>query len=585
MLLVTTAIEKTWGSDEDVLFLGAWCKNYARRHVYEQRTYQTLRYIWDDRVQLYSDYEFLSEIYERLLLQLGAKLNEIHGTCHSDKYWRILLGPWLGFFVQILFQRWSSISSATSNFKVTDTVLLTDKTICMVPNEMSEFTNMMAGDRWNHFICGRILQYQGDVSCTVLNSDEDDSNVIHAKRPSIRHRLRVLLVATWNFCLSPFVKQKDLFFIQTYLPFFEELKLKLRFRQVPQNIRSEPLHSVPLNVEKRKWHLQGDNDNNFDSFLRMMIPDQIPKLYLEGFENIKKHSASLTWPKSPKVIFTSNSHMFDDLVKNWVASKVEEGSCLVIGQHGGGPFHSINFQTEHELAICDRYLSPGKGNTWHPKVRNVGQLFARKWKNDPEGGALLIQLSTPRYSFAIASMVQSDDYTKYLNAQMRFVQLLPSRIRNSLTVRLNEDNYLHCAQERWHDRFPDIAIDPGIQNIHRIFSQSRLIICTYAATTYNQTIAANAPTIIFWDPKYSQLHESTKPYFDDLKRVGIFHETPESAAKHVSKIWDNVDAWWQCPEVQEVRKSFCENYAYLPEDLLCRIEAVLREVMVESKIN
>jgi putative transferase (TIGR04331 family) len=588
MLLVTSAIEETWGTDEEILFLGEWCKIYDRRHVWQERNYVTLPYNWDDRTQLYADSEYLRDLYEKLLPKLSAKLNEIHGTSHTDRYWRILVGLWLGYFLQILFQRWSSIANATKDFQALNTILLTDKTDCLVPNDMAEFVDLMCGDHWNHYICGRILQYQGKVDCSFLNSNNingEDGNLPLKRSLGNKHKLKNIPLITWNLCLSPFAKNEDLFFISTYLPLLEELKLNLRFRQVPKFNRSQPVPQVPSIKEGRQWHLDGFSLTKFESFVSEILPSQIPTAYLEGYDCLMAYSDSLPWPKLPKLIFTSNSHVYDDLVKAWIASKVEQGASFVIGQHGGGSFHAINFQTEHELAICDRYLSPGRGNTWHPKVIDAGQLFSRRWKHNAVGGGLLMQLATPRYSYCISSTVQSDDFNKYLNEQMCFIQLLPSNIRKSFTVRLNAVDFLRNDQERWHDRFPDLAIDSGRQNIHSLFSQSRVIVCTYAGTTFNQTIAANAPTVIFWNPKYEQLHRTSEPYFDDLIRVGIFHETPESAAAHISMIWEDVDAWWQSAAVQEVRECYCRSYANLPDNLLDRVETVLRDVIAESEMK
>ncbi len=53
------------------------------------------------------------------------------------------------------------------------------------------------------------------------------------------------------------------------------------------------------------------------------------------------------------------------------------------------------------------------------------------------------------------------------------------------------------------------------------------MISTYAATTYNETIAANIPTIIYWNTKHWELDDKSKPLFEELKSVGIFHETPK----------------------------------------------------------
>ena len=71
----------------------------------------------------------------------------------------------------------------------------------------------------------------------------------------------------------------------------------------------------------------------------------------------------------------------------------------------------------------------------------------------------------------------------------------------------------------------------------------------------------NVPTIMYWNPLHWELRPSAIPYFEDLKRVSIFHETPESAAQHIAAIWDDIDSWWNSPNVIQARVNFKSNYA------------------------
>ena len=49
-----------------------------------------------------------------MLRTMKEQLNEIHRVDHSLRYWRILVGPWLGYFTQPLFDRWESVHQATT---------------------------------------------------------------------------------------------------------------------------------------------------------------------------------------------------------------------------------------------------------------------------------------------------------------------------------------------------------------------------------------------------------------------------------------------------------------------------------------
>ena len=65
------------------------------------------------------------------------------------------------------------------------------------------------------------------------------------------------------------------------------------------------------------------------------------------------------------------------------------------------------------------------------------------------------------------------------------------------------------------------------------------------------------------------------PFFTNLKRVGIYHETPESAAMHIIKIWNEVQTWWESHEVKDVLNEFINNYCNQPDDLVTPLQKVL----------
>ena len=69
-LLATTALESTWGSDEELLFLGEWCKKFSRKKFYKNRKYQTIDYHWSDREKLKDDNKYLEVLYEKILIAL-----------------------------------------------------------------------------------------------------------------------------------------------------------------------------------------------------------------------------------------------------------------------------------------------------------------------------------------------------------------------------------------------------------------------------------------------------------------------------------------------------------------------------------
>ena len=99
MFLATTSDQQFWNKHEKILLLGEWCKIYSQKDIWSKLDYQVLPYHWDDRDKRHSDWLYLQSLHEKYLSELAGRLNKIHGANYSDRYWRILIGPWLFFFI------------------------------------------------------------------------------------------------------------------------------------------------------------------------------------------------------------------------------------------------------------------------------------------------------------------------------------------------------------------------------------------------------------------------------------------------------------------------------------------------------
>ena len=586
-LLITTAQEESWGDQEPVLFLGEWCRLHARRDRWSSMDATVLAYHWDDRAKLHADYGYLQDLHERLLSELAGQLNLIHGVSHGVRYWRILIGPWLGYFSQILLDRWISIQQAVSQHDLSGTIVLTGSKKIFVPNDMVDFVRLFLSDDWNHHIYTSILK--GFTTLPLTERARPGGGEIANPLPApagLKRRISLALKRIFHRTAGGLVRESDCFLLNTDMPFFEEIRLYLRLGQVPVRWRSIPPVKVAANEKKRQWVVRGESLNAFEACIRALIPKQMPTAYLEGYGQLLEQIASLSWPKQPKLIWTSNSLNSDEVFKAWAAGKAESGSPLVAGQHGG--FYGIgrwSFNEDHEIASSDCFLSWGWSESAQPKIRPTGRLKKKsrlgvQYINQP--GAMLVTCIIPRQSYWMFSVVIATQWLDYFNDQCTFVRHLPAAIRDVLTVRLHSRDYGWDQVSRWRECFPALRLDAGQSDINSLIRRSRLYISTYNATTYLESFSMDVPTIIYWNPKQWELRDSAMPYFDELKRVGIFHESPESAARHVATIWDDVGAWWNSPEVRDVLARFKQRYCHFPGDLVSQAETALRDVIATT---
>jgi putative transferase (TIGR04331 family) len=89
----------------------------------------------------------------------------------------------------------------------------------------------------------------------------------------------------------------------------------------------------------------------------------------------------------------------------------------------------------------------------------------------------------------------------------------------------------------------------------------RLLVLDHPGTTLNVAMAANVPTVCFWDPKLWPYAKEAKPYFDLLQEAGVIFSDGYSAAKRVNELGENVQDWWQSAPVQEARKAWVYQFA------------------------
>jgi putative transferase (TIGR04331 family) len=581
LFLVTTGLEDTWpDSDQSILFLGEWCRLYSQKHRWVNIDAEVVPYHWDDRNKLYKDYQYLLELFERVLKELAIELNNIHNVSYSLRYWRIIIGPWLMGFLTIIFDRWSCLHFAIEKYPITNTKIQEGVDLNYAPQCMEHYCDIVTSDLWNHAIYSSILKYLKFEKISLLNKSKDipkwQVNTVLEKK-SIISKIKSTLIAT----TSLFSKNKNYFFISTYLSKIDEIKIQLKLGQIPVFYRVHYNAELTPQENLRNKILSGFKCNSaFEQFAKEAIPLQIPLAYLEGYNKLFELAKNTGWPEEPKLIWTSNSHYMDETFKFWAAEKVEKGVPLVISQHGGNYGQALFSMPEyHELKICDHYLSWGWKDSVD-KVIPVGILkktVKKKIKRlDNVSMLLLISIST-RYSDNLQSMPVSSQWIHYLDDQMEFYENLPDQIKSNVTVRLYPYDYEWSQFQRWKDRFPDSKIDNCEKKFNNVIVNTELMISGWNTTAYLESMLSNVPTIIFWEPEYFEIRSEAKETFKKLKKVGIFHDNSISAANHVKNIWGDIDSWWNHPDVIFARNEFTYKYAY-SNNLLERLCGVFKDI-------
>jgi len=581
LLLVTTSIEETWDNREKILFLSQGCLVYSKKRSWENLDYQIYKGIWIDNEQRKKDNIYLQKTYEDLLIRLVEKLNSIHEKLYTERFWRILVGFWLQLFINIYFERWKTLNCVNELYPNLKMNIIKRDHVTLSSNDCLEFINSSTTDEWNEKIYADIAKKWTRIKINVIDKPPDFNKTSNRKVEK-----KEILFQTIKFIYFNIIKIKDfistnsstnnIFIYYSYLNFRSILKLKskVRINLLPYFSYSSP--KCEENSFYRNWEIAREGDDEFLKALCEIIPRIIPRCYLEGFKKLIDFKTY--WPKNPSVIMTANAFAYDDVWGAWAAQNVENGSKLILAQHGGtyGVSQFLDIQ-DYEISICDKYVTWGWNKTDSRKIYKgpaVKLLNLDKENFDVNGDCLLVTQSESRFSWGLSQQPLTGQMPKYFDDQFNFIDSLSCTVQKKLKVRLYFKDFGWEIKEKLYDKYPNItSVDTNVK-IDKLLKDSRLCVCTYNGTTFLENFVKDIPTTMFWDPEIFLLNSESKPYFDLLIKVGILHRSPESCAKFIDSIWDDVLGWWRSEEVEESRKIFVNRYANVGDEPITQLKKI-----------
>ena len=567
MFLVTTADQRFWKTDEKILFLGEWCRLYEQKAVWSELNHEVLPWHWYDQAKLIRDTRYIQELQNKILLILTPKLNELHGVDHSSRYWRITLGTWLFYITAVFFDRFASVRNAIESQRASHTWIPLQDITNYIPKDFVEFENWLGKDSYNFLIYSWIIQQLKEIPFEIKNNIQEPFPLEKTPpKPSLNWKTIIKkLVEGYSRCVPDRFNQIVL--ISSYLKPWSLASLQVTLGQIPYLIGPQiDTPQVQINGGMRKEMELSFAENPFEEILEKIIPLQIPKVYIEGYSEMRRR-ALRNFPKSPKLIYTSIGLYFDEGFKFWAAEMVEQGIKLVSSQHGGHYGNClISTKEDHEIACSDRYISWGwkKENTSKVTPLPSGKLAAicQTLKPNPKGKILLVEPDMTLQSKSLNTVPFGSNFLKHMDNNRCFIEGLLPEVRKQLFVRLKPQDLGYGSMERWKEFDPNIFIYRGGESIFRQINRSRLLVVSYNSTTHLEALSANFPTLFFWRQDVNELRPSAQHDHELMHQAGIFHKSPESAAEKINAIYLDPLGWWFSPEIQKARERFCLKYAW-----------------------
>jgi putative transferase (TIGR04331 family) len=564
-------------SDEPVIFLGPWCD---RQDVAAPGSWQFDSYFSPDKR---ADLAVESRnIAESIFIDLVQAMNRLHGANTSTTYWSMNLKLWLNIFVDVVFQRWTCITQAVSSPDFTTALHASPGSRNLTPVTRLDIQRLINSHEWNHSIFSDILRFnnlpQETINSVTFGSQTDHltSNHFNPQKSFVKKKVSRIV--------NLIAKHGKYVIAQTYLPRKVENRLAIRLRTAPLKWEDLVLLETPIDRKRREEiDLRTAGASSAEQFIRQILPQHIPMLYVEHYSQVLHHLSRKSLPKQPATIFTSNLHMASEQFLLWLSLKSLHGTQLVLGQHGGvhGMAKYDSQEFIHEMNIADTYLSWGWSSAAYPSVLpsfaliNVDCDDIRTTPSNLQSVLLLVTDSTYRYPSPNRGV--NSPQGVYLEGCFKFSKVLLDAIREKVCIRLYHEHEFFDQDQMssWHRQFPNLRIDSGHTSMKQQRAQAKVVVCTSIGTTCIETIHRNIPTVMFFDPQGSPLKPEHATLFGLMEQAGILHYSAQTAAQHINAVWHDVDGWWMSEPVQAACRYFTETFSQANKDPLSFLKNAL----------
>ena len=483
----------------------------------------------------------------RLVPVWADRLNTRHGRSHSPRFWRVLLLNWLAVAVPALWSRYRHGQAVVAQYggRALAVTVAADRACWGVPSTRALLPWLWSGD--------------GDWQLSSL--------VVAALAPP-----------AWRLdtAAAPELPPAE---PQAPATSRGGAMLGALFGRLPVNhVSGVRLARLPLSLLAALLPRRPACDHydfaddavlaafppTFLDLLDRFLERVLPASFADGFAAIEAAALAKAYHPGRLLVDAINSE--DDAVRAGMAMAHERGERLVGAQHGGtyGTHRAMMAAAETEYRY-DAFLSWG----WTAQEDCAGRFVpvpspemsgVADRHRERDRRLLLVGNSMVVHGTRLGWLPKPQQYLAYRRAKAEFLGALAPEVLAETAYRPYRRNIAVLEDAEWvAAACPGLPLVEG--DLTRALLRCRLAVIDHPITTMLTALAANVPTVLYWDPQAWPAARQAEPLFEGLRRAGILHHDPVAAGRQVDRVWGDVPNWWREPEVQRARRAFVAAYA------------------------
>ena len=487
---------------------------------------------------------YIEKISNDLFRVLYKELNSYHNINKSKKYWEIILLPWIYHFIENTFNKFLVINEKIKNDKKLITNIDTKYYLedILTPRSYEYITPTYQSDEWHYLISSFIIKFCFKKKLKII----DKKNYkIRKKITLLNKNLHKRFYNKFNF-----FNFFNLFNGNIFFPHFINKIVKLKFLifkfefPVIFNFKEKFFLQKKISLFREKnITFKKLSENPFEKFILNNIQKFIPHMFLEDFNYYEKECLKFM-PKKPKFIFNHNSLWWNTLLMFYTANKVSSVNTKIINyQHGAGYGIYKTFYEKHEINISKYFLTWGWKSHKKTIPYKINRIF---YKKKSSKNITFVLNSDRRYYILDPNSMDELGWRNYLEKILSISKIIQTNKIEYVKIKTHPTNYwneFNFLKKKFHGK--KIFFEKN-RDINDVLSSSKLVIFTYLATPFFQSLSSlNIPTIIYFDYKKFDISKENIMLFEKLKQLNLLFDDFNKLLRFLANNSDNIEQWWQ----------------------------------------
>ena len=562
--LVLTGFDKFWPDKEHkAVFLGPWCFTYNKKYDYQDyQSFYVVQSPWRSNLDIYKGSLYINELVNRLMPEISIILNKYFGTDFTESFWTISTMCWVVNWLDLLYDRYMYLEQAgkifTGDGKLKIKILANPYQF-----EIEDYGHLSKACYTHEYNLCLFSQIIKAANFDFLSAEEVDISFDKVQLQNNRRQSSNGFFKQFYHLLFP---------TDVYLDGVSGLTRKDKSQLYLARRRRYSIQGVdkkifPKNKDfLRNRTLEFESHNKFEQIVKKLFVTNLPAALLREIPALSKSEQVKYWIGHR--IWNRQTNAFK------IARIVENGGTWISVQHGGGYGQNLFPNLgKIEFATCGNFISWG----WEHKyiydcrVFPLSSPYLSNLKPCPKQSDRIFYVGSlcPAYRHRLYCRSAGKSQMPYIKNKVQFLKNLLPHIRDNLIYKPYANDYGINQKRDLLTILPEAQfVTSSMKNAREYIAECRLFVADHLGTSYLESLAMNVPTVIFWSPEHFAIIDKAKPDFKELEDAGIYHQTPESAAKHINEIYDDVYLWWDSPKVKEIRDTFIYKYARNSPDYL-----------------